>query len=200
MFAIQRSHFFRRILLEDFLRRDTLPGRGPHVSDVKILMAVIVIIEPADTHPRTHIFNSGFRSDIGESSVAVVAVEVLPSEVVHDIKIGPSVPVVIAPPAAKTVARVVLVKARLRGNVAEGSVPIVAHHEVRRTVLRVMVRRGVFVLVRALVIEVEAEVDVQPAVAVIVAQSRAREGPLRSGGKLKRLSLLAELATTFIQK
>src|ERR1700737_1644324 len=116
MFAIQRSYLLTRILLEDFLRRDTLPGRGPHVSDVKILDSVIVIIEPADSHARAHILNPGLRSDVGKSSVAVV----------------------VAPPAAKTVAGVVFVEARLRRDIAEGPVPIVAHHEVRRTILSIM--------------------------------------------------------------
>ena len=200
MFAIQCSYLFRRILLEEFLRRDTLSGRGPHVSDVKILDSVIVIIAPADSHARAHILNAGLRSDVGKSSVVVVAVEVLPPEVVHDIKIGPAVAVVVVPTTAKTVTSIVLVKACLRGDIAEGPVPIVAHHEVGRTVLSIIVRGGVFVLVRALVIEVEAEVDVQPAVAIVVGHGGTREGPLRRGGKLKRLSLPAELATTFIQK
>ena len=198
MFAIQRSYLLRRILLKDFPRRDTFPGRGPHISDVKILDSVIVIIEPADRHARAHILNAGLRSDVGKSSVAVVAVEVLPPEVVHYIKIGPAVAVVVVPTAAKTVAGVVFVEACLRSDIEEGPVPIIAHHEVRRTVLGIMVRGGIFVLVRALVVEVEAEVDVQPTVAIVVGQGSTREGPLRRGGELKCVGLGAELAATFI--
>src|SRR5260370_14495691 len=113
---------------------------------------------------------------------------------------GSFVAVVVAPPAAKTVAGIVFVEARLHSDIAEGPVPVVAHHEVRRTILSTMVRRRVFVLVRTLVIEVEAEIDIQPAIAIAVSHGGPRESPLRRGGELKCVGLWAELAATFIQK
>ena len=99
-------------------------------------------------------------SNISKGSVAVVPVEVLPAEIIHDIKVGPSVLVVIAPRAAETVARVVLIEARFRGNVPECSVAVVLHHEVGRTVLGIMIRNGIFVLIGALVIDVETKINV----------------------------------------
>src|SRR5271156_1720143 len=108
--------------------------------------------------------------------------------------------VVVAPAATKAIARVVLVEARLRSDIAKRSVAIVAHHEIRRTVLGRVIRSRVFVLIRALVIDVEAEINVEPAVAVIVGGRRAREGSLRRNRELKRIRLEAELAAAMIQE
>ena len=52
----------------------------------------------------------------------------------------------------------------------------------------------------ALVVRVEAEINVEPAVAIVVRNGRAGEGSLRRIRELKRVGLLAKLAAAFIQK
>ena len=113
MFAIQLSHFFWRALAESILHRHSHARRRPHISNVKILGSIVVVIEPADTHAGADVFNLRLRSNVGKSSIAIVAIKILAAEVVHHVEIRPAVIVVIAPSAAKTVARVVAVEARL---------------------------------------------------------------------------------------
>src|SRR5207249_2591233 len=101
---------------------------------------------------------------------------VLAAEIIYHIKVGPSVLVVIAPSTAETVSHIVSIQSRLCSNVAESPIPVVAHHEIGRTVFGVIIRRGILILVSALVIKIEAKINVQPAVAVIVGDGRTRKG------------------------
>ena len=181
--ATQGAHFFRRILLENVLRRDAQSRSRPHVSDVKIVGSIIVIIEPANAHACADIFNSRLRRDIRERSVSIVAVKILSAEVVHHVEIGPAIAVVITPATAKAVASIVSIKATLRRNIPEGSIPIVAHHEIGRPVFRVIIRKGILILIGALIIDIEAEIDVQPAIAVIVGNGCTRESALWRVGR-----------------
>jgi hypothetical protein len=50
-FRYSSLHRLGGVFLERFLARDALPGRRPHVGDVKILGAVVVVIEPATLMP-----------------------------------------------------------------------------------------------------------------------------------------------------
>ena len=85
MLAIECPNLFRSARLEDFLLRDAFPGGGPHVRYVQVLGAVVVIVEPADAHAGPDVFDSGLWSDVGEGPVAIVAIQVLPAKVVHDV-------------------------------------------------------------------------------------------------------------------
>src|SRR5579862_7037943 len=136
MLAIQRPHFFGRVLLENILRRDAYPRSRPHIRDIKILSSIVIVVEPADAHTCADVFDSSLRCDIGKSSVAIVAIKILPPEIVYHVKIGPSIAVVITPSTAETVTGVIPVEPRFRRHVAEGSVPVVAHHKVGRPILR----------------------------------------------------------------
>src|ERR1700692_4647313 len=158
MLAIQPTNIFRRILLENLLRGNAFASGGPHISNIKILSTVIVIIEPANTHSRADVLNSRLWGDISKSPIPIITVKILPSEIIHHIEIRPPVPVVIAPPTAETVARIVLVEARSGGHVAESSVTMVTHHEVGWSIFRVVIRNGILVLVGSLVIRVEAKI------------------------------------------
>ena len=86
------------------------------------------------------------------------------------------------------------------GYVAECAVALVAHQEIGRTVFGVVIRRRIFVLPRALVVGVEAEVNVEPAVAIVVGGGRSGESSLRRVRELERVGLLAKLAAAFVQK
>src|SRR5438874_1779558 len=72
--------------------------------------------------------------------------------------------------------------------------------EIRRAVFRGIVRKRIFVLIGALVIDVETEVNVEPAVAVIVSDCRASESALWRISELKGIALLPELSAALVDK
>src|SRR5690348_3086162 len=119
MFAILSSNFLRRVLLKGWLRRNSIPGGRPHVRHVEVLSPVVVVIKPANTHPRADIVHARLSRNVGEGSIAIVAIEILAAEIIYHIKIGPAVLVEIAPSTAKAVSCIVSIQIRLCGNVAE---------------------------------------------------------------------------------
>ena len=179
-------------------RRDALTGGCPHVRHVEILSAIVVVVQPANAHAGAHVFHARLCSHIGKRAVAVVAVQILPPEVVHDVEIGPAVTVVVAPTTAKAVTGVVLVETRFGGHVTERSVAVVAHQEVRRTVVGVEIRQGIFVLIGALIVDVQTEVDIEVAIAIVVGDRRSGEGSLRRLREMKCVRLLAKLSLPFV--
>src|SRR5579863_212486 len=200
VFAVERANLLRRLPLKNILPRYPFPRRGPHVGDIKIVGSVIVVVEPANAHARAHVFHASFGGNVGESSVTVIVIKIFAAEIVHHIKVWPAVAVVIIPGAAEAVAGIVLIEAGLRRNIAKRSVALVAHHEVRRTVFRGVVRDGILVLIRALVIGVETEINIQPAVAVIIGQGGAGESSLRWLREMKRVSLAPKPSAALIQE
>ena len=200
MLPVQSPDILGRVFLENFLGRDAFAGSGPHVSHVNILGAVLVEVGPANAHARTDVFNTCLRSHIRKGSIAIVTVKILTPEIIHHVKVGPSISVVIAPAAAETVTRVVLIKARLRSHVTERSVAVVPHHEIRRAILGVMIGDRIFVLIGALIINVETKINIQPAVAVIIGDGRAGECSLWNIGELKRSRFLAKCSAALVQE
>ena len=140
MLLIESPHSLDRVFLENGQGRDAHSRRGPHVGNINILKPVVVVVETADTHPRPDVFDSGLQSHIREGSVAIVVIEILPPEIVYHEKIGPAIAVIVGPSAGETESRVVLSQAGLPRHIAEGTVAVVAHHEVRWTVFGVVVR------------------------------------------------------------
>src|ERR1700722_20276608 len=200
VFAIQRSNRLARAFLEHVLYRNPFPGSGPHIGDINILCAVIVIVEPAHAHPSANIFNPFLRRHVSKRSVAIVAVKVLAAEIVHYVKIGPAIAVVVAPAATKAVASIVLIQSGFLRHVAECAVALVAHQEVRRTILSGIIGQWIFVLIRATVINVEAEINVQPTVAIIVGDGGSCERSLRRVRELESIRLLPEPAVSFVHE
>src|SRR5580658_77276 len=200
VFVIERSRFRGRVLLEDILRRNAFARRRPHVGYIEVLRAVTVIVKAADAHARADVLHSHLRSNVGKSSIAVVAVKIFSSEIIDHVKVGPTVAVEVTPSATKAVTRVVLVEASFGSYVTKRSVALVAHHEIWRAVLGGIIRGRIFVLVRPLVIDVEAEVDIGPTVAVVISHGRTRECALWRSGELKRIRFLAKLAATLVEK
>ena len=127
-------------------------------------------------------------------------VKVLPSEIVHHVEIGPAILVVVAPTTAETVSRVVLGKAGLRRHVAKGAIALIAHQEIRRAVVRIVIRSWKFVLPSSLIVGVQTEVDIEPAVAIIIGDGRAGKCALRWSGELKSIFPLSELSLAIIDE
>src|SRR6202008_578977 len=94
----------------DFLRRDPWASGSPHIGDVQIVRAVVVVVEPADAHASSNILDSRRGGNIGESFVAPVPVEILATEIVNHIKIGPAITVAVPPSTTKAVTRIVLIQ------------------------------------------------------------------------------------------
>src|SRR5258706_13837451 len=103
MFLVMGAAGWGCLFLEDLLRGDALAGGGPHVADVEILVAVVVVVERADAHSCADVFDSSLRGDIGEGAIAVVPVGVVTAEVVDDVEVRPSVLVGVPPRAAQAV-------------------------------------------------------------------------------------------------
>ena len=108
------------------LMRNPLACGRPHVGGVEILRAVVIGIEPGNAHTGAHVFDARLRRYIGECAIAVVAIKILATEIVYDVKIRPGVLIVVVPSATEAVARVVFIEARLFGDVLKSSVTIVA--------------------------------------------------------------------------
>src|SRR5262249_21060274 len=121
-------------------------------------------------------------------------------EIVHHIEVGPPVAVEITPAATEAVTCIVLIEPGFRGYIVKGPVALVAHHEVGRAVLGVIVRRRILVLIGALILDIEAKVNVEPPIAIIVGNRCPGESTLRRACKTKRIWLLTKLPTTLVEK
>src|SRR5260370_28232829 len=176
-------------------------GRPPHIGSVKFFASVTIEIEPRNAHSGAHIFDAGLLRDIAKGAVAVVAIKIFAAEIVDHVQVRPrlaGLAAVVAPAATKTEAGVVLIQTGLFGDVAKGSITIVAQQEIGRTVLRVVVRHRIAILVVALVISVEAEINVQPAVAIIVGNGRAGKSSLRRSCELEGVRLQTEFSQSLV--
>ena len=93
-----------------------------------------------------------------------------------------------------------MIEARGCRYVTERPVATVAKKKIRRAVLRVVVGHGEAVLVQSLVVAVKAEINVQPAVAVVIAESSARKGALGSLSEAESIRLQPKSSPGVITK
>src|SRR5579871_5459341 len=75
---------------------------------------------------------------------------------------------------------------------------IAAHEKVGRTVFGIVIGRWITVLSGGLVILIEAEIDVEKSVAIVVGCGGAGERTLRRIRELECIRLLAELAASVV--
>src|ERR1700736_6056981 len=200
VFAIQLANLFTRRILKIFLLRNTQSRRRPHIRNVKVLPAIIFKIKPAAAHAGAHILDTGFWRGVGKCAVAIGAIQIFAPKIVDHIQIGPLVAVVIAPRTTKAETRVVLIEARLFRNVTKGAVTIVAHHEIGRTILRIVIRHRITILVGALIKRVQAKINIQPAVTVIIRNGGSRERASRRIFKVKCIRLDSKFSSAKIAK
>src|ERR1700677_4041562 len=157
---------------------DSLAFVQPHIGNVHVLPAVVVIVEPAGAHARSIVLYACSTGNIGKGAVSVVAIEVLTPKIVGYINVWPAVVVIVTPGHRKTKAIVVGVNPAAGGHVLECAIAAIAKQEIGRPVLGVIVGRGKLVLIQPLVIAVNTEVNIQQPVAVVVCDRRAGEGAL----------------------
>ena len=189
MFPIECPRLRRAILPKGVLHGYALACRSPHVRNVQVLVAVIVIIEPADTHAGPYIFYPTLSRNIVKRSVALIAIKVLTAEVINNIKIRPAISIRISPAATETVACIVLIQPRFSGGVTERAVAVVAHQKIRRSVFRIVVGQRIVVLTAALIKSVETEVNIEKSVAIVVRGGRASECAPRRSSEVKGIRL-----------
>src|SRR5205085_2262089 len=178
------TNLFRRLAVEIRLTKNTHAICHPHPRSVNILVSVIVEIQPAGAHAGADVIDTRFRRDGRKGSIAIVSVQIVAAEVIHDVQIRPAITVVVVPAAGKTVTIIFDVQPGSLSTVTKAAIAFVVEEEVWRTVARVKIRNGITILVESYVIRVQAEVDVQAAVAVIIRNGGAGEC---SGGRVLEL-------------
>src|SRR4051812_43932080 len=87
---------------------DSLPRVCPHVADVQVCLAIVIVVEPGGAHSRANIFQTRARCGITKAA-PFVDVEVLPPEIICYIQVGPTVVVEIAPSGCKAESVIVFV-------------------------------------------------------------------------------------------
>src|SRR5207253_9810931 len=110
-------------------------------------------------------------------------------EIVGHIEVRNAIIVVVAPGARKAVAVVIHVQPCGFCPVQKSAMPFVVKQKVRRAVPRVKIRRGIMILVKSHIIAVEAKINVEPSVAIVVRNGGMRERPLRRLHKLEGIAL-----------
>ena len=175
----------RRVGHEGRRRGDAQAVRGPHVAGVDVEAAVVVVVEEGRAHAGAVVEHAGLGGDVLEADRAAaraqVAIEVLDAEVVGDEQVGPAVLVVVGPRRGEVIAVVAGVEAGRRGRVDEAALAVVAEQDARRAVAGVVVRhrRAGFLLAGAEEVGVDAEIDVEEAVAIVVGHRQAGEQALQ---------------------
>ena len=164
---------------------DPLAVGGPHVAGVDVEVAVVVVVEERRAHAGAVVEDAGLRRDVLEADRAAaraeVVKEVLDAEVVGDEQIGPAVLVVVGPRRGEVVAIVGGVEAGGLGRVDEAAVPVVVEQHAGRAVACVVIghRRAGLLLAGAEEVGVDAEIDVEEAVAIVVGHRQAGEDALQ---------------------
>src|SRR6516162_10130096 len=82
--SIQSTSLLRLFPVKVRLTPNTHPGSHPYARRVNILMAVIVVIEPAGAHAGTDIIDTRFGGNRRERSVSIIPVEIVAAKVIHD--------------------------------------------------------------------------------------------------------------------
>ena len=202
--AIDLAHLRGRVGLEARLRRDALPGRGPHVPGIDVQVPIVVVVQEGHAHARAVILDTRRRRHILEARLSVhdafVVVQVLASEVVGDQQVRPPVLVVIRPHRRKTESIVVLVEAHLIGDLHEPAVAVISEQHIGRSVQRVMVRRRRtgLVFAHADEIAVRTQIEVEEPIAVVVCHRARRQGALQRPLEVKGVGISREAAFTVI--
>ena len=94
------EHFFQpRDLLGDAAARIAI-----HVRDVKIVMAIIVVISPGSTHGIAVGGDTRLCGDICETARAIVTKQHIETPIVGDVEIRTAIPIVISPSGLHRVA------------------------------------------------------------------------------------------------
>ncbi len=138
--------------------------------------------------------------DSGEFPIAVVAVKIASPEVVGHIQVRPPVSVTVTPGAGETVAVVIRVQPRCLSPILKGGVSFIVEQEVRRSIAGVKIRHGIVILVQTQVVAIEAEINVEASVAIIVSDSRVGKRSLGRPRKPEGVALEQEFSLALVEE
>src|SRR5579871_732163 len=181
-----------RVLKHAHTRRD------PHSSRVDILYAAIVDIEPTGAHTRARFVDVSLAGNRSKRPVAVVAIEVVSPEVVYDVQIRPAVSIAVSPRTRKAVAVVLNIQTSGLSAVFECAVSFVVEEIVRRAVSRIEIWHRISVLTQALVVVVQAEINVEAPIVVVIGNRSMRERALRRTRKTECISPQREFPVALV--
>ena len=203
---VERAHVRRRIGHERRRRRHAPAGRAPHVAGVDVEPSVVVVVEEGRAHPGAVIEDARRSGDVLEHDPAIpepeITVEILGPEVVRDQKVRPAVAVVVGPGGREVIAIVAGVETGPRRHIDEPPVAVVAKENARRAIARVVVRcwRSRLVFSGAEEIRVDADVQIEEAVAVVVRHRDRRQHPLQRPGELKCVGNAREVSLAIVDE
>ena len=160
--------------------RHALARGRPHVRHIKVGSAAVTRIAPARAHARAYVFDPRLLRRGAKRAVAIAAIKVVATEIVYHVKVRQLALAGMAPRARKAVPVIIRTEPGGLGAVGECAVALVMQQKVRRPVPRVEVGRGIVILVKPQVVAVQAQVDVEPAVPVVI--SNRRVGKVPCGG------------------
>ena len=181
---IERAHVRRSVRHEGGRGRHPQAARAPHVAGVDVEQTVVVVVEEGRAHSGAVVEHAGVGCHILERHLARPAspraVKVLGAEVVRHQQVGPAVAVVVGPRGREVIPVVARVEPGLLRDFDEVPVPIVPEEDAGRTVAGVVVRhrRSRLVLARAVEVRVDAQVEIEKAVAVVVGHRDRRQHSL----------------------
>ena len=184
MSLIERADVGRRVGHERRARRDPLAVGAPDVAGVDVEQSVVVVVDERRAHTCPVVEHAGRRRDVLEHDAAVafaeIAIEVFRPEVVGDQQVLPAVAVVVGPGRREVIAVVAGVEARVARRVDEAAATVVTKEHARRTVARVVIGRGRarLVLAGAEEIGIDAEIEVEEPVAIVVGHRDRRQHTL----------------------
>ena len=202
--SIVGAHLGGRAGHERRRRGDAQAVGGPHVAGIDVEAAVVVVVEERRAHAGTVVEDAGLRRDVLEADRAAaraeVAIQVLDAEVVGDEQVGPAVLVVVGPRRGEVVAIVAGVEPGGLGGVDEAALAVVVEQHARRAVARVVVRhrRAGLLLAGAEEVGIDAEIDVEEAVAIVVGHRQAGEDALQRRVEAERAGDRREAALAVV--
>jgi hypothetical protein len=175
-------------------------SRDPHASRVDVLSGGIVEVEPAGAHSGSRFVYVGLAGGRGESSVALIAIQIVSAKIIHYVQVRPPISVAVAPRTSETVAVVLDVQARSFRSVLENAIPLVVEEIIRGAVTRVEIRHRIPILVESLIVVVQTEVDVEASIAIIVGNRSMSECALWRTRKVKCVAFERILPVSLVRK
>src|SRR5882762_4567273 len=141
-------------------------------------MSVIVEVGPASAHPSANVFNLRRVGDRGERPVTVVAIQVIAPKIVRDIEIGQAIGSGLAPRTSETVPIVINVQPSRFGPLYKARIAFVVQQAIGWPVTGVEIGNWIMILIEAKVVAIQAEVNIETSIAIVVSNSCMREGSL----------------------
>src|SRR5579862_5518598 len=163
-------------------------------------MAVAIVVQPARAHAGADILDACFLGDGSKCPIAIVPVQIVASKIVGDVQVWTAGAVDVPPSASEAVSIVLGIQSRRNRTIHKCAIAFVVKQEVWRPVACIEIRRRVMILIEAEIVAVEAEVDVEPSVTVVVRDGSVRERALRSVRKPKGIALELKFPVSLIEK